>query len=146
MFCSHKLTCLPILYDFSTNLPQISDDGAVDRRLRRGKRSKIDIPKQELDQLICTLYFGNQMLNSAMKQGFREFTHIGEAEEHFQMLETLLQHSPAKLLRTYTQFNFMDWTAKLHTQTAITLNIVQSAVKRLVQVLFINQISACLQT
>lgn len=113
-----------------TNLPQISDD---DRRLRRGKRSKIDIPRQELDQLIRTLYFGNQMLNSAMKHGFREFAHVGEAEEHYRMLESLLQHSPAKLLRTYMQFNFMEWTAKLHTQIATTLNIVQSAVKRLVQ-------------
>ena len=129
---------LPKFHDNRINLPGISDDGTGDRRLRRVKRSKTDIPKQDVDQLIRAFYFGNQMLNTATKHGFREFAHIGAAEAHCRMLETLLHHSPAKILRTYTQFNFMEWTAKLQKQIAITLNIVQNAVKRLVQVLFLQ--------
>ena len=103
--------------------------------MRRPKRPKNDIPKQDLDQLIRTLFLGNQMLDVALKYGFREFVNIAAADRHGRMLDTLQQHSPAKILRTYTQFNFVEWTAKLQKQLALILTILQNSIRRLVQVL-----------
>ena len=103
-------------------------------RPRRGKRSKHEIPKQEFDQLIRGLFFGNAMLNTARKHGFREYAHVSAAERHGKMLETLLQHSPAKILRNYTQFDFVEWTVKLQKQVSSMLDVLQNAIRRLVQV------------